>query len=71
MGQPNQDDEIPLQEKIVTKPFERWALNFFGSFNPKSNQKSHILVAIDYMNKWVEAVALTNATEEEVIKFLF
>jgi transposase InsO family protein len=42
-----------------------------GPFNPKSNQKAYILVATEYMTKWVEAEALPNATEEVVIKFLF
>jgi hypothetical protein len=71
MGRPGQDDEIPLQEQVVAKPFERWELDFVGPFNPKSNQKDYILVATDYMTKWVEAVALSNAMEEAVIKFLF
>jgi hypothetical protein len=71
MGRPGQADEIPLQPQVVVEPFERWALDFVGPFNPKSNQKYYILVATDYMTKWVEAVALPNATEEAVIKFLF
>jgi hypothetical protein len=53
------------------EPFERWALDFFGPFNQISNQKNYILVSIDYMMKWVEAVALQNETEEEDIKFIF
>jgi hypothetical protein len=71
MGRPGQDDEMPLQPQVVVEPFERWELNYFGPFNPKSNQKDYILVAIDYMTKWVEAVALSNTTEEGVIKFIF
>jgi hypothetical protein len=43
----------------------------FDPFNPKSNQKAYILVATDYMTKWVEAEALPNAIEEVVIKFIF
>jgi hypothetical protein len=70
MGKPSQVDEIPLKE-LVAEPFERWALKFVGPFNPKSNQKAYILVAMDYMTKWVEVEALPNATEEVVIKFLF
>ena len=62
---------MPLQTQVVMELFERWALDFVGPFNPKSNQKFYILVAIDYMTKWVEAVALPNATEEAIIKFLF
>jgi hypothetical protein len=71
MGRPGQDDEMPLQPQVVMEPFERWALDFFGPFNPKSNQKAYILVATDYMTKWVEEVALPNTTEEVVIKFIF
>jgi hypothetical protein len=71
VGQPGQADEIFLQPQVVMEPFERWALDFIGPFNPKSNQKAYIIVATDYMTKWVEAVALPNAIEEAVIKFLF
>jgi hypothetical protein len=46
-------------------------LDFVIPFNQKSNQKAYILIAMDYMTKWVEADALPNATEEVVIKFLF
>ena len=71
MGRPGQDNEIPLQAQVVTEPFKRWALNFVGPFNPKSNQKAYILVATYYMTKWVEVVALTNTMKEAVSKFLF
>jgi transposase InsO family protein len=60
-----------LKAKVVEEPFERWALEFIVSFNPKSNQKAYILVTTDYMTKWVEVEALPNATEELVIKFIF
>ena len=71
MGRPGQADEMTLQPQLVVGPFERWALDFVGPFNPPSNQKSHILIATDYVTKWVEAVALSRAMEESVIKFLF
>jgi hypothetical protein len=71
MGKPGQVDEIPLKAQVVVKPFERWALDFIGPFNPKSNKKAYILVAMDYMTKWVEVEALPNEIEEVVIKFLF
>ena len=62
---------MPLKTQLVIEPIERWALEFVSPFNPKSNKKSYILVATDYMTKWVEADALPNETEEVVIKFLF
>jgi transposase InsO family protein len=71
MGRPSQVDEISLQPQMVVEPFNRWALNFVGLFNPKSKQKSYIIVAIDCMTKWVETIALTIATKEAFINFLF
>jgi hypothetical protein len=46
MGKPGQADEMPLKAQVVAEPFERWALDFVGPFNPKSNQKAYILVAM-------------------------
>jgi hypothetical protein len=71
MGKPGQADEMPLKTQLVVEPFERWVLDFVGPFNPKSNQNAYILIAMDYMTKWVEVEALPNAIEEVVIKFLF
>jgi hypothetical protein len=62
MGKRGQADEIPLKTQLVVEPFEIWALDFVGPFNQKSNQKAYILIATDYMTKWVEAEALPNAT---------
>eukprot|EP00253_Pinus_taeda_P025276 PITA_25276 len=70
-GRPSQSDEIPLNPQLVIEPFERWALDFVGPINPSSNQKTYILVATEYVTKWVEAEALPRATEDFVIQFLF
>eukprot|EP00253_Pinus_taeda_P024859 PITA_24859 len=69
-GHPSQSDEMPLKPQLVIEPFERWALDFVGPINPPSNQKTYILVATEYVTKWVEAEALPRATEESVIQFL-
>jgi len=37
MGQPGKSDEIPLQPQIVLEPFEKWAIDFVGPFNPPSH----------------------------------
>ena len=55
----------------MIEPFELWALDFVGPIKPSSNQKSYILVATEYVTKWVEAVALPRATEETLINFIF
>ena len=63
MGQPGRADEMPLQAQVVLEPFEKWAIDFVGPFNPPSQQKVHILVCTDYVTKWVEAKAVAKATE--------
>ena len=62
---------MPLQAQLVVDPFERWALDFVGPFNPPSNHKTYILVYTDYVTKWVEAKALASATEVTIADFLF
>jgi hypothetical protein len=69
MGKPGQVDEMPLKSQVVVEPLERWALDFVCLFNPKSNQKAYILVAADYMTKWVEEEALPNAIEDVFINY--
>jgi hypothetical protein len=52
-------------------PFRGWGLDFIGEIHPRSS-KGHrfILVATDYLNKWMEAVPLRNMTHGEVISFV-
>ena len=61
-GRPGQAEEMSLRPQLVIEPFERWALDFVGPISPSSNQRTYILVAIEYVTKWVEAEALPRAT---------
>ena len=54
----------------MVEPFDRWVLDFVGPINPHSRQKAYILVCIDYMMKWVEALALVKSNDHVVIDFL-
>lgn len=62
---------MPLDPQLVIEPFEQWAANFIGPINPSSNEKTYILVAIEYVTKWVEAEALPRAIEDSIIQFMF
>ena len=70
VGRPGQSDEMPLNPQLVIEPFEQWALDFVGPINPSSKQKTYILVATEYVTKWVEAKALPRATKDSVVQFM-
>nr|GEV01395.1 reverse transcriptase domain-containing protein [Tanacetum cinerariifolium] len=53
----------------VCDVFDIWGLDFMGPF-PNSNGNKYILVAVDYVSKWVEAQALSTNDAHVVIKFL-
>ena len=55
----------------MIEPFEKWAIDFIGPINPTSLSKKHILVCTDFVTKWVEAKAISFATEKVVVDFLF
>jgi len=46
-----------------------WGMDFLGPF-PPSHNNLYILVAIDYVSKWVEVIAAPTNDSKAVIKFL-
>ncbi|XP_022864670.1 uncharacterized protein LOC111384595, partial [Olea europaea var. sylvestris] len=56
-GNISRRNEMPLNYILEVKIFDVWGINLMGPFFPSySNQ--YILVAVNYVSKWVEAVAL-------------
>lgn len=52
------------------RPFRGWAMDIIGKIAPRSSRgHAFILVATDYLTKWVEAEPLRNVTSTEVIRF--
>ncbi|GJW63714.1 reverse transcriptase domain-containing protein [Tanacetum coccineum] len=49
--------------------FDIWGIDFMGPF-PSSQNNKYILVAVDYVSKWVEAEALPTNDARVVVKFL-
>ena len=54
---------------LVVDLFEVWGIDFVGPF-PSSFGYLYILVGVDYMSKWVEAVPYRASDHRVVLKFL-
>nr|GEW73518.1 reverse transcriptase domain-containing protein [Tanacetum cinerariifolium] len=65
----SQRDEMPQNSIQVCEIFDVWGIDFMGLF-PSSKGNKYILVAVDYLSKWVEAKALPTNNTRFVIKFL-
>jgi len=62
-------NEMPLNNILKVEIFDVWGINFMGPFlSSFSNQ--FIFVAVDYVSKWVDAIALPTNDAIVVVKFL-
>ncbi|GJT92286.1 reverse transcriptase domain-containing protein [Tanacetum coccineum] len=68
-GKISQRDEMPQNTIQVCEIFDVWGINFMGPFLSSHGNK-YILVAVDYLSKWVEAKALLTNDARVVVKFL-
>ncbi|GJV23461.1 reverse transcriptase domain-containing protein [Tanacetum coccineum] len=68
-GKISQKDEMPQNAIQVCEIFDVWGIDFIGMF-PSSRGNKYILVAVDYLSKWVEAKALSTNNARVVVKFL-
>ncbi|GJT15462.1 reverse transcriptase domain-containing protein [Tanacetum coccineum] len=64
-----QRDEMPQNFIQVCKIFDIWGIDFMGPF-PSLRGNKYILVAVDYLSKWVKAKALPTNDARVVCKFL-
>nr|GEX11947.1 reverse transcriptase domain-containing protein [Tanacetum cinerariifolium] len=68
-GKISQRDEMPQNSIQVCEIFDIWGIDFMGPF-PSSKGNKYILIAVDYLSKWVEAKALPTNDARVVVKFL-
>ncbi|GJW41879.1 reverse transcriptase domain-containing protein [Tanacetum coccineum] len=68
-GKISQRDEMPQNSIQICEIFDVWGIDFMGPF-PSSRGNKYILVAVDYVSKWVEAKALPTNDARVVVKFL-
>ncbi|GJR06135.1 reverse transcriptase domain-containing protein [Tanacetum coccineum] len=65
----SQRDEMPQNAIQVCEIFDVWGIDFMGPFSYSRGNK-YILVAVNYLSKWVEAKALHTNDARVVCKFL-
>ncbi|XP_060170960.1 uncharacterized protein LOC132601930 [Lycium barbarum] len=61
--------ELPMIPIFEVELFDVWGIDFMGPFVSSYNNK-YILVAVDYVSKWVETVALPNNEGRSFTAFL-
>ncbi|XP_035540270.1 uncharacterized protein LOC118344239 [Juglans regia] len=61
--------ELPLKNILEVELFDVWGIDFMRHF-PPSFGFVYILLAVDYVSKWVEAIATTTNDAKVVLKFL-
>ena len=69
VGNISQRDEMPQSSLIFCEIFDVWGIDFMGPF-PNSCGNVYILLAVDYVSKWVEAKATRTGDSKTVAYFL-
>ncbi|XP_038974777.1 uncharacterized protein LOC120106013 [Phoenix dactylifera] len=69
LGALSRRNMMPLNPILVIEIFDCWGIDFMGPF-PPSFGYLYIIVAVDYVSKWVEAATCRNNDNKTVIKFL-
>ena len=69
MGNISKSHEMPLHGILVVQLFDVWGIDFMGLF-PSSFGNIYILLAVDYVSKWVEATTCPKNDANTVVGFL-
>ncbi|KAG7567995.1 Ribonuclease H-like superfamily [Arabidopsis thaliana x Arabidopsis arenosa] len=68
MGNITRRNEMPQTPILEVEVFDVWGIDFMGPFNPASYGNKYILVAVNYVSKWVEAIASPTNDHKVVLK---
>ena len=68
IGNISKRQEMPMNYSLA-EPFDVWGFDYMGHF-PSSNGYTYILVAVDSVTKWVEAIPTSSADHNTSIKCL-
>jgi len=60
--------DVPQNPIIIVTIFDVWNIDFMGSFSIYF-ENVYILLAVDYVSKWVEAIPTRTSETQFVVKF--
>lgn len=60
---------MPMHPILVIELFDVWGIDFMGPF-PNSFGNLYILLTVDYISKWVEAIPTKTNDNKVIVKFL-
>ena len=69
MGSISKKDEPPMRTILEVELFDLWGMDFMGPF-PPSFRNLYMLLAMDYVSKWVDAIPTCTNDTNVVAKFL-
>ncbi|RVW79468.1 Transposon Ty3-G Gag-Pol polyprotein [Vitis vinifera] len=69
LGKLTKRNQMPMNPILIVELFDVWDIDFMGPF-PMSFGNSYILVGVDYVSKWVEAIPCKQNDHRVVLKFL-
>ena len=69
IGNISRKDEPPMHPILEVELFDLWGIDFMGPF-PASYNNVYILLAVDYVSKWVEAIPTRTNDAKVVAQFL-
>lgn len=61
---------MPLSNILEVEILDVWEINFMGPF-PSSRGNQYILVTVEYVSKWVKAVALPSNDATVIVNFIW
>jgi hypothetical protein len=63
-------NKIPMNYSLPLEPFDVSGFEFMGPFPSSKTKHTHILVSVDYVTKWVEAIPTKSADHATTMKML-
>ncbi|CAN6686515.1 unnamed protein product [Malus baccata var. baccata] len=69
VGNQSKRNEMPQQSILIVELFDVWGIDFMGPF-PSSHGNHYILVVVEYVSKWVKAIAAPTNQGSIVLRFL-